>query len=76
MRKKKTETKVEKKEVIIEPKKEVKIEPKKEIPDFYMLGVGETISDVAKKFGISEAELKQLNGDTVIGGNQIKMRSN
>lgn len=61
-------------EPIIEEIKEIKIE--KEIPDFYMLRVGETISDVAKKFGISEAKLKQLNGDTVIGGNQIKMRSN
>ena len=67
MRKKKVEEVKEVKEI-----KEVKVE----VPEFYMLGVKEKLSDVSKKFGISEEELIKLNGDTVIGGNQIKMRSN
>ena len=59
------------KEEIKEEKKEIK---KVDAPDFYMLGVGETISDVSKKFGIAEKEIIKLNGDTVIGGNQIKLK--
>lgn len=64
-----------KKETKKEVKKEIKEEIKKvDVPDFYMLKVGETIFDVAKKFMIDEKEIIKLNGDTVIGGNQIKLK--
>lgn len=63
MRKKKVE------ELIPEKVEEVT----KEIPEFYVLEIGETLSDVAKKFGVSEASLKELNGE-VFGTNQIKVR--
>ena len=66
-----------KKKEEIEEIKEVKveIEPKKEIPNTYILRVGETLADVAKKFGISEEELNKINNyPTVIGGNQIKLK--
>lgn len=61
-----------KKKVVEEPiVEEIKIE----IPDTYILKVGETLSDVAKKFGISEEELNKINNyPTVIGGNQIKLK--
>lgn len=61
-----------KKKEEIEKIEKVKVEI--EVPNFYMLKVGETLSDVSNKFGISEEELKKLNGDTVIGGNQIKLK--
>ncbi len=62
------------KKKVEEPVIEVVEEPK-EIPDSYILGVGETLTDVAKKFGISEEELNKLNNyPTVIGGNQIKLK--
>ena len=61
-----------KKKIIEEPITE---EIKVEIPDTYILRVGETLSDVAKKFGISEEELNKINNyPTVIGGNQIKLK--
>lgn len=47
---------------------------KVDVPEYYLLGMRETISDVAKKFGIAEKEIIKLNGDTVIGGNQIKLK--
>lgn len=59
------------KEEVKEEKKEIK---KVDVPDFYMLSVGETISDVSEKFGIAENEIIKLNGNTVIGGNQIKLK--
>lgn len=58
-----------KKEEIV---KEIKEEPK-DIPEFYVLKIGETLADVAKKFGVSEVELKKLNGE-VMGTNQIKVK--
>ena len=55
-------------------KKEVKEEVVlKEVPEFCFIKIGETLKDVSKKFGISEEELKKLNGE-VFGGNQIKLR--
>lgn len=45
----------------------------KEVPEFCFIKVGETLKDVSKKFGVSEEELKKLNGE-VFGGNQIKLR--
>ena len=56
-------------EIIETPIEEV-IKP---IPEFYVLKIGETLADVAKKFGVKEAELKKLNGE-VIGTNQIRVR--
>ena len=67
----KKETKKEVKKEIKEVKEEIK---KVDVPNFYILRNGETLSDVSKKFGISEEELIKLNGDTVIGGNQIKLK--
>lgn len=63
MRKKKVEE-------IKEVKEEVVL---KEVPEFCFIKIGETLKDVSKKFGISEEELKKLNGE-VFGGNQIKLR--
>ena len=61
-----------KKKVVEEPIVE---EVKVELPDTYILRVGETLSDVSKKFGISEEELNKINNyPTVIGGNQIKLK--
>ena len=62
-----------KKKIIEEPITE---EIKVEIPDTYILRVGETLSDVAKKFGISEEELNKINNypTNVIGTNQIKLK--
>lgn len=57
-----------KKKKVEEVKEEVK-----EVPEFCFIKVGETLKDVSKKFGISEEELKKLNGE-VFGGNQIKLR--
>lgn len=68
MRKKKAEVIEELEEIKEEPIKEVK-----EVPDFYLLGVTETLEDVAKKFGLEVEKLKELNVD-VIGGNQIKLK--
>lgn len=58
-----------KKEKIIE---EVKA-PKIDVPEYYTLRIGETLKDVATKFGLNEAQLKELNGE-VIGTNQIKLK--
>ena len=58
-----------KKEEIIE---EVKI-PKIDVPEYYTLRIGETLKDVAAKFGLNENQLKELNGE-VIGTNQIKLK--
>lgn len=68
MRKKKAEVIEELEEIKEEPIKEVK-----EVPDYYLLKIGETLEDVAKKFGLEVEKLKKLNGD-VIGGNQIKLK--
>lgn len=59
-----------KKKKVEEVKEEVVL---KEVPEFCFIKIGETLKDVSKKFGISEEELKKLNGE-VFGGNQIKLR--
>lgn len=64
-----------KKEEIIE---DAKIEEnaskiKQDIPEFYTLRIGETLKDVATKFGLNEAQLKELNGE-VIGTNQVRLK--
>lgn len=43
------------------------------VPEYYTLRIGETLKDVAKKFGVDEEKLKQLNGE-VVGTNQIKVK--
>lgn len=45
----------------------------KDVPEFYVLGIGETLTDVAKKYNLDVNKLKELNGD-VIGSNQIKLK--
>ena len=64
----------------LEEKEEAKIEENasKEkqdanVPEYYTLRIGETLNDVAKKFGLSEESSKKLNGE-VIGTNQIKLK--
>lgn len=65
-----------KKEEIKEEVKEVKEEIKKaDIPEFYLLGMRESISDVAKKFGMKKEDIEKLNDSKVFfGGNQIKLK--
>lgn len=68
-----------KKKIIEEPieeiKEEVKEETKKDIPEYYITKIGETIKDIAKKFGVSEEKIKELNNNPeIIGGNQIKLK--
>lgn len=72
----KKETKKEVKKEIKEVKEEVKQEVKKiDVPKFYVLGSSESISDVAKKFGLKKEEIEKLNGSKVFfGGNQIKLK--
>ena len=43
------------------------------VPEFYTLRIGETLKDVANKFGLKEEELTKLNGE-VIGTNQIRLK--
>ena len=66
-----------KKEEIIEEAKieenASKIKQDANVPDFYVLKIGETLKDVANKFGLNENQLKELNGE-VIGTNQIKLK--
>ena len=45
----------------------------KEVPEFYIVRIGETIKDVAKKFDLSEKELAELNGE-IVGTNQIRLK--
>lgn len=66
-----------KKEKVIEDAKVEEIASKEKqdanVPEYYTLRIGETLKDVAKKFGLSEESLKKLNGE-VIGTNQIKLK--
>ena len=76
-RKKKEEVVEESTEPILEEEPEVFVgytqvieEPAEE---FYMLGIGETLEDVAKKFGLNVDRLKEINGE-VFGTNQIRLK--
>lgn len=72
MSKKKEEKIIE--EPIEEIKEEVK-ETKKDIPEYYVAKIGETIKDIAKKFGVSEETINELNDNPeIFGGNQIKLK--
>lgn len=66
-----------KKEKIIEDAKveenASKIKQVANVPEFYILRIGETLKDVATKFGLNEEELTKLNGE-VIGTNQIRLK--
>lgn len=66
-----------KKEEIIEEAKieenASKIKQDANVPEYYTLRIGETLKDVATKFGLNENQLKELNGE-VIGTNQIKLK--
>lgn len=65
MRKKKVEeTPVEVVEEVVEVK---------DVPEFYILKIGETLKQVANKFGLKEEDLKNLNGE-VVGTNQIRLK--
>ena len=59
-----------KKEEVIE---EVKEESVDSVPEYYVLKIGETLEEVAKKFKLSAKKLKELNGE-VVGTNQIKLK--
>ena len=65
-----------KKEEIIEELEEVqediKEEPK-EIKEYYFARIGETLEDIANKFGLDVEKLKELNGE-IIGGNQVRLK--
>jgi len=41
--------------------------------EFYVLGMGETLKEVSKKFKVSEEKLRELNGE-VFGTNQIRLK--
>ena len=63
-----------KKKIIEEPIEEKK-ETKKDIPEYYITKIGETIKDIAEKFGVSEEKINELNNNPeIIGGNQIKLK--
>ena len=68
---------MKKKEKVIEDAKIEKNASKEKqdanVPEYYTLRIGETLKDVAKKFGLNEDSLKKLNGE-VIGTNQIKLK--
>ena len=74
--KKEVEKEETKKEVKKEIKEEVKEVVKKvDVPKFYVLGSSESISDVAKKFGLKKEDIEKLNGSKIFfGGNQIKLK--
>ena len=63
--------------IISEEIEEVKAEEVKkakvDVPEFYLLRIGETLKDVAKKFNLDVEKLEELNGN-VIGTNQIKLK--
>lgn len=60
-----------KKEEVLEESTEPILEEPKE--EFYTLRMGETLEDVAKKFGLNVDRLKEINGE-VFGTNQIKLK--
>ena len=65
-----------KEEIIEEAKVEENVSEIKQdanVPEFYTLRIGETLKDVANKFGLNENQLIELNGE-VIGTNQIKLK--
>lgn len=58
--------------VVEEVKEEVK-EPRVETPEYYMLGITETLEDVARKFNTTVERLKEINGE-ISPTNQMRVR--
>ena len=67
-----------KEEIIEEPRveeaqEEIVEEVKEEEPEYYMLGITETLEDVAKKFNTTVERLKEINGE-ISATNQMRVR--
>lgn len=67
-----------KEEIIEEPRveeaQEERVEEvKEEEPEYYMLGITETLEDVARKFNTTVERLKEINGE-VSASNQMRVR--
>jgi len=64
-------------EPIVEEVQEEKVEEVKEErveePEYYMLGITETLEDVAKKFNTTVERLKEINGE-ISATNQMRVR--
>ena len=60
------------KKKVEEVKEEVK-EPRVETPEYYMLGITETLEDVARKFNTTVERLKEINGE-ISPTNQMRVR--
>jgi len=58
------------KEPVVEERVE---EPRVETPEYYMLGITETLEDVAKKFNTTVERLKEINGE-ISATNQMRVR--
>lgn len=70
MKKKKekiAEENVEVVDVVKEKKQDINV------PEYYTLRIGETLKDVAERFGLDEKKLEKINGE-VVGTNQIKLK--
>ena len=62
-----------KEEIIEEPRVEEVKEERVEEPEYYMLGITETLEDVAKKFNTTVERLKEINGE-ISATNQMRVR--
>ncbi len=64
------------KQEIVEPIEELveTVNPVVESDEYYLLKIGETLEEVAKKFNIDSKKLRELNGGELFGGNQIKLK--
>ncbi len=61
-------------EPIVEEVQEEKVEEvKAEEPEYYMLGITETLEDVARKFNTTVERLKEINGE-ISPTNQMRVR--
>ena len=61
-------------EPVVEEVKEERVEePRVETPEYYMLGITETLEDVARKFNTTVERLKEINGE-ISPTNQMRVR--
>lgn len=60
-------------EPVVEEKVEEVEEERTETPEYYILGITETLEDVAKKFNTTVERLKEINGE-VSATNQMRVR--
>ena len=58
---------------VVEVKEERVEEPRVETPEYYMLGITETLEDVARKFNTTVERLKEINGE-ISATNQMRVR--